>query len=40
LLKNIITGDEMWVYGYNVETKMAVITVDGGKGLLDQKKHG
>jgi len=21
-LKNIITGDEMWVYGYDVETKM------------------
>jgi len=21
LLKNVITGDEMWVYGYNVETK-------------------
>ena len=20
--KNIITGDEMWVYGYDVETKM------------------
>jgi len=22
LLKNIITGDETWVYGYDVETKM------------------
>jgi len=21
-LKNIITGDETWVYGYDVETKM------------------
>jgi len=21
-LKNIITGDEMWVYGYDIETKM------------------
>ena len=21
-LKNIITGDEMWVYGFDVETKM------------------
>jgi hypothetical protein len=22
LLKNVITGDEMWVYGYDVETKV------------------
>jgi hypothetical protein len=22
LLKNIITGNETWVYGYDVETKM------------------
>jgi hypothetical protein len=22
ILKNIITGDETWVYGYDVETKM------------------
>jgi hypothetical protein len=21
LLKNVITGDEMWVYGYDIETK-------------------
>ena len=37
-LKNIITGDETWVYGYDVETKMQS-SQWMGKGLLVQKKH-
>ena len=35
-LKNIITGDETWLYGYDVETK-AVITV-GVKNFAATKK--
>ena len=37
-LKNIITGDETWVYEYDVETKMQS-SQWMGKGLLNQKKH-
>ena len=29
VLKNIITGDEAWVYGYDVETKMQSSQLDG-----------
>ena len=36
ILKNIITGDEAWVYGYDVEIKMQS-SQWMGKGLLDQK---
>ena len=25
LLKNVITGDETWVYGYDVETKVQLL---------------
>jgi len=35
-LKKIITGDETWVYGYDVETKMPSLQWMG-KGLLDRK---
>jgi len=38
-LKNIITGDEMWVYGYDVETKMQS-SWWMGKGSPRPKKHG
>ena len=38
-LKNFITGDETWVYEYDVETKMKS-SQWMGKGLLDQKKNG
>jgi len=36
-LKNIITGDKTWIYGYDVETKMNRRS-GWGKGLLDPKK--
>lgn len=37
-LRNIITGDETWIYGYNVEVKIhSSKWVDGGKGLIAQK---
>ena len=36
-LKNIITGDEMGVYGYDVETKMQSLQWMG-KGSLQPKK--
>jgi len=36
-LKNIITGDETWVYGYGVETKMQ-LSQWIGKGSLRPKK--
>ena len=35
-LKNIITGNERWVYASDVETKMQS-SQWMGKGLLDQK---
>ena len=38
-LKNIITGDETWVYGYDVEVRCNRRS-GWGKGLLDQKKQG
>jgi len=38
-LKNIITGDEMWVYGYDVENKMQ-LSHWMGKGSPQPKKHG
>jgi len=38
-LKNIITGDETWVYGYGVETKMQSSQWIG-KGSPRPKKHG
>ena len=38
-LKNIITGDETWVYGYDVETKTHRRS-GWGKGLFDQIKYG
>jgi len=38
-LKNIITGDEMWGYVYDVETKMQS-SHWLGKGPLRPKKHG
>ena len=38
-LKNIITGDETWVYGYDVETKMQS-SQWVGKGSPRPKKHG
>ena len=31
VLKNIITGDETWVYGYDVETKVGVKNVAAAK---------
>jgi len=37
-LKNIITGDETWVYGYDVETKMHS-SQWMGKGSPRPKKH-
>jgi len=37
-LKNIITGDETWVYGYDVEVRCNRRS-GWGKGLLIQKKH-
>jgi len=36
-LKNIITGDETWVYGYDVETKMQY-SQRTGKGSPRPKK--
>jgi hypothetical protein len=36
-LKNVITGDEMWVYGYDMETK-AQSSQWVGKLLLQPKK--
>ena len=38
-LKNIIIGDETWVYGYDVETKMQS-SQWVGKGSPRPKKHG
>jgi len=39
-LKNVIIGDETWVCGYDVETKVQLSCHSGwGMGLLDQKKH-
>jgi len=38
-LKNIITGDETWVYGYDVETKME-LSQWIGKGYPQPKKRG
>ena len=38
-LKKIITGDETWVYGYDVETKMQS-SQWMGKGSPRPKKHG
>jgi hypothetical protein len=35
-LKNIVTGDETWVYGYGVETKMQS-SQSMGKWFCDQK---
>ena len=37
-LKNVITGDETWVYGYDVETKMQS-SQWMGKGFRQLKKH-
>jgi hypothetical protein len=37
VLKNVVTGDEMWVYGYSVEKKNAVIVVYG-KIVVTTKK--
>ena len=37
-LKNVVTGDEMWVYGYSVETKMQSLQCMG-KLSLRPKKH-
>jgi len=37
-LKNIVTGDETWVYGYDVARYSR--RSGWGEGLLDQKKHG
>ena len=39
VLKNIIRGDETWVYGYDVETRCNRRS-GWGKGLLYQKKYG
>ena len=36
-LKNIITGDETWVYGYDVETKMQ-LSQWMGKGFSSPNK--
>ena len=38
-LTNIITGDETWVYGYGVETKMQS-SQWMGKGSPRPNKHG
>jgi len=38
-LKNIITGDETWIYGYDVETKMQS-SLRMGKGSPRPKKAG
>jgi len=38
-LKNIITGDETWVYRYDVETKMQ-LSQWIGKGSPRPKKNG
>ena len=38
-LKNIITGDETWVYGYDIETKIQSSQWIG-KGSPRPKKHG
>ena len=38
-LKNIITGNETWLYGYDVETKMQSLQWMG-KGSPQPKKHG
>ena len=37
-LKNITTGDEAWIYGYDVETKMQS-SQWMGKGSPRPKKH-
>ena len=37
-LRNIISGDETWVYGYDVETKIQS-SQWMGKGSPRQKKH-
>jgi histone-lysine N-methyltransferase SETMAR len=37
-LKKIITGDETWVYGYDVETKVQS-SQRVSKSRRDQKKH-
>jgi len=39
ILKNIIIGDETWVYGYDVETKVQS-SQWMGKGSPRPKKHG
>ena len=39
VLKNIITGDETWVYGYDVETRIQSSQLMG-KGSPRPKKHG
>jgi len=39
-LKNIITGDETWVYGYGVETKMQSLQWRGRGPHRTKKKHG
>jgi len=38
-LKNIITGDETWVYGYNVETKVQSSQWVSKTSPRPQKKH-
>jgi len=38
-LKNIITGDETWVYGYDVETKMQLSQWMGKGSPRPKKKY-
>ena len=38
--KNIITGDETWVYGYDVETEMQSSQWSGKGSPGPKKKHG
>ena len=38
LLKKFITGDESWVYGYDIETKSPIIPMEASRGDKTEKK--
>jgi hypothetical protein len=39
-IKNIVTGDETWVYGYDVETKARSSQCDSEMSPIPKKAHG
>jgi predicted AAA+ superfamily ATPase len=38
-LKNVITGDEAWVYGYDVETKAQIIGIGVKRVSMTEKSE-